>query len=87
DTSNFSVDTAGKTILLDFGAVGILPESFASYMMLFDRQFHCRRRRVFKFAVHDVQTKSKALVGLQREQRSTTRFLRLPPRLNRSGGA
>lgn len=31
----------------------------------------------------DLQTKSKALVGLQREQRSTTRFSRPPRRLNR----
>jgi len=29
--SNFDVDTEGRTCLLDFGEVGLLPESFASY--------------------------------------------------------
>ncbi|TFK65683.1 hypothetical protein BDN72DRAFT_189287 [Pluteus cervinus] len=33
DISNFGVDHEGKTVLLDFGDVGILSESFASYTM------------------------------------------------------
>ncbi|KAI6160605.1 hypothetical protein EDD17DRAFT_1760760 [Pisolithus thermaeus] len=35
DMSNFGVDSEGKTVLLDFGAVGLLPESFISYTMTF----------------------------------------------------
>jgi len=31
--SNFNVDTEGRTCLLDFGEVRLLPESFASYTM------------------------------------------------------
>lgn len=30
DASNFGVNTAGKMVLSDFGAVGLLPASFAS---------------------------------------------------------
>ena len=33
DASNFGVDDKGKTCLLDFGEVGLLPESFAAYTM------------------------------------------------------
>ncbi|KAI6107737.1 hypothetical protein EDD17DRAFT_1484116 [Pisolithus thermaeus] len=35
DVSNFGVDAEGKTVLLDFGAVGLLQESFVSYTMAF----------------------------------------------------
>jgi hypothetical protein len=31
DASNFGVDDNGRTVLFDFGDVGLLPESFASY--------------------------------------------------------
>ena len=31
DASNFGVDDKGRTCLLDFGEVGLLPESFATY--------------------------------------------------------
>ncbi|KIO26487.1 hypothetical protein M407DRAFT_243703 [Tulasnella calospora MUT 4182] len=33
DESNFGIDDEGKTVLLDFAEVGILPESFASHTM------------------------------------------------------
>ncbi|KAL4070554.1 hypothetical protein J3A83DRAFT_4372740 [Scleroderma citrinum] len=33
DPSNFGVDNEGKTVLLDFGDVGLLPVSFALYTM------------------------------------------------------
>ena len=31
DASNFGVDDKERTYLLDFGEVGLLPESFATY--------------------------------------------------------
>jgi hypothetical protein len=33
DTSNFGVDEDGNTVLLDFGQIGLLPESFVMYIM------------------------------------------------------
>ncbi|KAL4074254.1 hypothetical protein J3A83DRAFT_4371530 [Scleroderma citrinum] len=33
DKSNFGIDDEGRTCLLDFGEVGLLPESFARYTM------------------------------------------------------
>ncbi|KZT04162.1 uncharacterized protein LAESUDRAFT_761275 [Laetiporus sulphureus 93-53] len=39
DESNFGVDVEGRTCLFDFGAVGLLPESFASYTMSSSVQF------------------------------------------------
>lgn len=39
DISNFGVDDKGKTCLFDFGEVGLLPESFASYTMALRNPF------------------------------------------------
>ena len=33
DASNFGVDDSGKTVLLDFGEIGLLPTSFAIFTM------------------------------------------------------
>ncbi|KAI6109448.1 hypothetical protein EDD16DRAFT_1886653 [Pisolithus croceorrhizus] len=33
DPSNFGVDEHGKTTMMDFGAIGLLPESFAAHTM------------------------------------------------------
>ncbi|KAI6118215.1 hypothetical protein F5141DRAFT_1212115 [Pisolithus sp. B1] len=48
-----------------------------------DGRFESYIKRFLGVNALDLQTKSKALVGLQREQRSTTRFSRPPRRLNR----
>jgi len=39
DISNFGVDDKGGTCLFDFGEVGLLPESFASYTMSLSNPF------------------------------------------------
>ena len=31
DPSNFGIDQHGKTVLMDFGRVGLLPETFVAY--------------------------------------------------------
>ncbi|KAK7052936.1 hypothetical protein VNI00_004256 [Paramarasmius palmivorus] len=36
DSSNFGVDEHGKTVLMDFGEVALLPESFAAHAMTSD---------------------------------------------------
>ena len=33
DLSNFGVDENGKTVLMDFGDVGLLPETFGAHTM------------------------------------------------------
>ena len=33
DPSNFGVDQHGKTVLMDFGRIGVLPETFVAYTM------------------------------------------------------
>ncbi|EJD41828.1 hypothetical protein AURDEDRAFT_153049 [Auricularia subglabra TFB-10046 SS5] len=38
DVSNFGVDEAGQTVLMDFGAVGWLPESFAALTLASDER-------------------------------------------------
>lgn len=35
--SNFGVDEHGKTVLMDFGEIGLLPESFIVHMLLSSR--------------------------------------------------
>ena len=37
DLSNFGMDENGKTVLMDFGDVGLLPETFVAYTMSADR--------------------------------------------------
>ena len=33
DPSNFGVDQHGKTVLMDFGKIGLLPETFVAFTM------------------------------------------------------
>ncbi|KAI6016608.1 hypothetical protein PISMIDRAFT_13903 [Pisolithus microcarpus 441] len=37
DMRNFGVDEHGKTVLMDFGEIGLLPESFIAHMLLSSR--------------------------------------------------
>ena len=39
DASNFGVDDGGNTVLLDFGEIGVLPASFATFTMSLDATF------------------------------------------------
>ena len=40
DDSNFGVDENGRTVLMDFSEVGILPETFVAYTLYWDQKFH-----------------------------------------------
>ncbi|KAH9015922.1 hypothetical protein EDB85DRAFT_1875454 [Lactarius pseudohatsudake] len=40
DDSNFGVDENGRTVLMDFSEVGLLPETFIAYTLSSDRKLH-----------------------------------------------
>jgi hypothetical protein len=39
DDSNFGVDEHGRTVLMDFSEIGMLPESFVAYTLSLDKKF------------------------------------------------
>ena len=40
DDSNFGVDENGRTVLMDFGTVGVLPESLVAFTLSLDDKFN-----------------------------------------------
>lgn len=62
DPSKFGVDDEGKTVLLDFGSVGLLPESFAVFTMSSCNTFITAVSRYLNWPPSNNNQKSMAII-------------------------